>query len=322
VNKFRKLSVAALVVGLIVATALIGWFGAWRVLHAILSVGKVKFLGFCLLQILVMLFLGVTWRIITPGWRGSVIPFIWGRLVRDSAGSCLPFSVLGGLLSGARATNLHGVSWHMAAVSTIVDITTEFAAEVAFAACGMVIVLMDVKIPEVRLTAQIGLGVAAVVLIAVIKLQHGVAPIFASMGKRILSPWIAQGQIDLGAEAELNALYGDKRVLGFGILLHFIGWMGKALGNWVAFHLLGVDISLPAAFAIEGLLHAALAAAVAIPGYAGVQEAGYVALGALFGVPAELCLGVSLIRRARDFAIGIPVLLLWQLVEVKRLKQS
>ena len=319
-KNLQKLSVAALILGLIVATSLIGWFGAGRVFHAILSVGKLRFAGFCALQFAVMAFLGVAWRVITPGWRGSMAPFIWGRLVRDSAGSCLPFSVLGGLLMGARAANLHGVSWHMAAVSTVVDITTEFAAEVIFAAGGLVILLIDVRNPEIHLAAELGLAAAAVILIAVVRLQHGVAPIFASMGRRVMGSWVARGEIALDAESELTALYGDSRVLGLGPFLHFLGWLGKGLGNWLAFHLIGVEVSLPVAFAIEGLLHAALAAAVAIPGYAGVQEAGYVARGALFGIPAELCLGVSLIRRARDFAIGIPVLLVWQLVEVKRLK--
>jgi hypothetical protein len=72
--------------------------------------------------------------------------------------------------------------------------------------------------------------------------------------------------------------------------------------------------------AIEGLLHIVMATAVLIPGYAGVQEAGYVGLGALFGVAPEIALGVSLLRRARDMAIGIPILIIWQLIEVRRLR--
>ena len=153
-----------------------------------------------------------------------------------------------------------------------------------------------------------------------IRLQHGVAPLFAALGKRMLGPWIAQGQIDLGAEAELTAVYGKKRTLALGTVLHLLGWVGKGIGNWIAFLLLGVHLSLSGALAIEGLLHVALVVAVVIPGYAGVQEAGYIALGGLFGVPAELCLAVSLLRRSRDIAIGIPVLALWQLVEVRRLR--
>jgi hypothetical protein len=74
------------------------------------------------------------------------------------------------------------------------------------------------------------------------------------------------------------------------------------------------------ALAIEALLHALLIPAFVIPGYAGVQEAGYAGIGTLFGIPPEISLGVSLLRRARDIAIGIPVLLIWQWIEVRRLR--
>ena len=57
-----------------------------------------------------------------------------------------------------------------------------------------------------------------------------------------------------------------------------------------------------------------------VPVNAGVQEAGYVALGALFGVPPDIAIAVSLIRRARDVTLGVPILLVWQLVEVRRLR--
>ena len=61
-----------------------------------------------------------------------------------------------------------------------------------------------------------------------------------------------------------------------------------------------------------------LATAILVPGYAGVQEAAYAGVGALFGQPPELSLGVSLLRRARDLALGVPILLIWQSVELHR----
>jgi hypothetical protein len=43
-----------------------------------------------------------------------------------------------------------------------------------------------------------------------------------------------------------------------------------------------------------------------------------VLLGALFGVSPEASLALSLIRRARDFAIGAPALIVWQVIEGRR----
>ncbi len=96
----------------------------------------------------------------------------------------------------------------------------------------------------------------------------------------------------------------------------------KGVGGFIAFRLLGAPIGLIDALAIEGLLHAGLIIAVLVPGYAGVQEGGYMLLGAAFGVPPEIALGTSLLRRGRDIAIGIPVLLIWQFVELRRLRKD
>ena len=68
------------------------------------------------------------------------------------------------------------------------------------------------------------------------------------------------------------------------------------------------------------LLDALIGAAFVVPGAAGVQEAGYVGLGAAFGVPPDLALGVSLLRRARDLALGFPILMAFQWIEVRRLR--
>ena len=37
-------------------------------------------------------------------------------------------------------------------------------------------------------------------------------------------------------------------------------------------------------------------------------------------VPPDIALGMSLLRRAKDLAIGVPVLLVWQFLEVRRLR--
>ena len=55
-----------------------------------------------------------------------------------------------------------------------------------------------------------------------------------------------------------------------------------------------------------------------VPQALGVQEGGYIMLGALFGLSAEAALALSLVRRARDLVIGLPILLVWQVVEGRR----
>ena len=99
-----------------------------------------------------------------------------------------------------------------------------------------------------------------------------------------------------------------------------ICWAGSAPGSPALslFGLLGAHIDYIGALGIEALLHAALASAILVPGYAGVQEAAYTGVGALFGQPAEMSLAVSLLRRARDVALGVPILVVWQALEISR----
>jgi hypothetical protein len=70
---------------------------------------------------------------------------------------------------------------------------------------------------------------------------------------------------------------------------------------------------------IEGLLYAIRSAAFAVPNAVGVQEGAYIMLGGSFGLTPEMALALSLLKRARDLALGLPVLAACQLFEGSRL---
>lgn len=328
----RKLSIGLAIVGLTAATLLIGWYGFRPIGTALLSVGAGGFLLLCGWQLVTMSVLGVCWRLVAPLKAASPMspslwaPFVWGRCVRDSAGSCLPFSVVGGFVLGIRAAVLHGVSWSVATLSLVVDLTAEFLAEILFAIAGLVVLLVRSTDPSLTRPILIGLAAALAAGALVLRLQKGAAPLLVRFGRNILRGHFAHEIEPEGAEQDresldrqLAAMYGRTGRVALCTAGHLFGWGCKGIGNWIAFRLLGSDIDLVAGLAIEALLHALLIPAFVVPGYAGVQEAGYAGVGALFGIPPEISLSVSLLRRARDLAIGVPVLLFWQLVEIRRL---
>jgi len=322
-KNFKLLSIALALIGITGATVLVAWFGFDRVAGAILSIGAVGFAAFCVWQLVVMAIMGIGWWVVVPPEQRRPAPvFVWGRMVRDSAAVCLPFSPVGGFAIGARALTLHQISWPVAAISTVVDLTAEFAAEILFALGGLIVIVGRTSEAAIAHPAEIGIVVAAIAALGILKLQRGVASIFVRLGKRLLGQWFAGAEQDGISTVELTAMYGDSGRLALCMAAHAVGWIGKGLGNWIAFRLLGSDLDLMGALAIEGLLHIMMAAGILIPGYAGVQEAGYVALGSVFGVPPEISLGVSLVRRGRDIAIGIPILLVWQFIEARNLKSA
>ena len=62
-------------------------------------------------------------------------------------------------------------------------------------------------------------------------------------------------------------------------------------------------------------MHAVRGAAFAVPGALGAQEGGLIVLCAIFGVPPEAALALSLVKRIPDLVLGVPGLLAWQAIE-------
>ncbi|MGO9999105.1 MAG: lysylphosphatidylglycerol synthase domain-containing protein [Acetobacteraceae bacterium] len=320
----KKLSIALALAGLLLGTALIGWFGIDRVVSGVRRVGWGDFAVIVGWQLVLFAVLGLAWDAIVPA-REARRPwvFVWGRMVRDASANCLPFSQVGGFVFGARAATLQGVSWSLATASTVVDVTAEFLAQLAFTAIGLGVLLARAPESSLAVPVEVGLGLAVMAGVALIWLQQGAAPLFAKLGRRIAGRWFenAQDRVDV-LQAELTLIYGHTVRLAIGFLVHLLGWLGTGVAGWITYRALGVPIDFDDALAIEALLSALAAIAFLVPVNAGVQEAGYAGLGAIFGVPPELSLGVSLVRRARDLAVGIPILLLWQFLEMRHLRAA
>ena len=318
----RKLSVLLALAGLLVSVLLIAWFGFGNVISAIGRIGWPQFGLIVGWQLILFVVLGLAWEAIVPpheARRPWVL--IWGRMVRDCSANCLPFSQVGGFIFGARAVTLHGVSWSTATASTVVDVTAEFLAEVAFIAIGLGILLARAPRSELAVPVEVGLGLAVVACFAFVWLQQGAGSLFAKISRRIAGRWFGNAQERVQVlQAELSLLYGHTWRLAIGFSVHLLGWIGTGVAGWIAYRALDVPIEFDDALAIEALLAGVAAISFLVPINAGVQEAGYAGLGAIFGVPPELSLGVSLVRRARDLVVGIPVLLIWQFVEVRRLR--
>lgn len=321
----KTFSLVFALIGLLAATALVGWFGVGAVWGATLAVGWGGFLLLCAVQFLLFVVLAWSWWVIAPK-RGFGV-FLWGRMVRDSAGNCLPFTHMGGFIAGARAISLHGIPPTQATASTVADVTAEVLAQIIFAAIGLVVLVAHAPATPFAWPMAIGLAVALPALGAFMAMQQGAGQqgagkIFARLSRHIAAEWFTNAQERASVlGAEFSLIYGHTGRLVACVAIHLVAWLGTGVAGWITLRLLGAEISLIDAIAIEGLLHAVLAVAFLVPGHAGVQEAAYIGLGAAFGVAPEVALAASLLRRARDLAWGIPVLLVWQWVEVRRLRR-
>jgi putative membrane protein len=312
--KFRIVIIAAL--GFALALYLVMYVGLGAVFSAAVAVGWGGFAILCLYGLALFLLLGAAWHVLLPGSLFAALKvFVWARMVRDAAAEVLPFSQLGGIVLGARAAILHGVSPPLAFASMIVDVTTEMLAQIAYIALG--IAILSARAPQSSLTMifVIGLVLAAIgggLFLALQRYGHWMTETLAArLLPRAAAPAAAVG-------ACLDAIYRQPARVGLSLALHFAGWIASAIGTWIAFRLIEVRVDLAAVMAIESLVYATRSAAVLIPNALGVQEAAYAVLAPLFGVGAEFGLAVSLLKRARDIAVGVPILLIWQAVEGQR----
>src|SRR5260221_5977797 len=130
-------SLPILVVIAVVAAmaALVGYFGAGAVMRSLLAVGGAGFVAIVAIHLALTVGMGLAWRALLPGAHPGTV--IWARLVRDAGSEALPLSQVGGYVLGARALALAGVPGTRAAASTIVDVTLEFVAQLAYTALGL-----------------------------------------------------------------------------------------------------------------------------------------------------------------------------------------
>jgi putative membrane protein len=310
-TKFRLAVIA--VAGAALAFYILRSIGLKPILLAATTVGWRGFSVLYLYQFGLFIILGTAWYVLVPASCHARAPvFIWARMVRDATSELLPFSHLGGILLGARTAASHGVLQPVAFGSMVTDVTTEMLAQIVFIAVG-VVTLMTFT-PHSSLTFSVTSGAAFGLLTIVLSCAGFVA--LQRHGRTFTTKLISRlfpnaAPVTNSVAAQIEAIYRRPAKVGLSVLFHCGGWLASALSTWIALLLMGVRAHVWAVVAIESLVCAVRSVAFLVPSGLGVQEAAYAAIAPLFGVGAEIGLAVSVLKRARDIAVGLPILLLW-----------
>lgn len=272
---------------------------------------------YLLYSMVVFAVLGAAWWTVARGEPPRRIAlFAWARMVREAAADLLPFSQLGGLIYGARTLTAAGVPGARVTASMAADMTTEMASQALFTLFGLATTASLLMGGGAALRPAVLGGSAGLLVIAGVVL-FGQRPMLA-LGRR-LSLRFAPGAASAFAaiEAELGAVYADRRRMALSFALNLAGWIVAAAQAWLLLRLIGVELPLIWAIAIEALVFTVRAVAFAVPGALGFQEAAYLVIAPLFGLPAETALVLALAKRGRDVAIGVPVLILWHFLDAR-----
>lgn len=313
-----RLGVAAVALGGAALTGfLVAETGAPAVLDALRAAGWVTLASVSLAHLVPTLLRGVSWRMLFGGtahvgWVG----FTWARWVREAVDNILPILPVSGVLAGTRVLFVRGE--HRAGASAVVDLTSELLGQVGFGLLGLALLLaLRPDDPRVMWAA---LGMAIITLAFGIFLAAQLGGLFKFLGRAIDRVWHARKAGGSGRHAELfhdhvQNFYRLRRSFTGSVIVHFVGWVASALEVWLALWLMGTALAVTEVLVIESLIFALRSVSFFVPWSAGIQESGYVVVGAIFGLTPDVALAVSLLKRGRDLILGVPVVLVWQVGE-------
>jgi hypothetical protein len=120
--------------------------------------------------------------------------------------------------------------------------------------------------------------------------------------------------------AALGLIGQSRAALALSLTLHVGSFLAHAAELWLTLWLMGASAGFAEATMLESLSLAVRSVAFLIPSGWGAQEASLVALAAVAGLSPEAALALGLVKRAREFAIGLPGLAAWVLAERRRLR--
>lgn len=314
----------ATLLGFLVAIWAIGSTGIDNILAVGRRIGPAGFLLYCLYSLLVFALLGAAWLAAAPGEPVRRLGlFTRARLLREAAADLLPFSQIGGLAVSAWLIAGAGVPTPRVYASLIVDLTTELASQLVFTLLGVGLLLSILAAgpgaPAMRPLILAGTGMMAALTMVFLVAQRSALTLAQRIARHMLPNSL--DAID-GIGIELSRIYAMRRRVAAAFALNLASWIASALGAWIVLRLMGIELSVWTILSLESLIFALRSAAFAIPAGIGVQEAAYILAGPLLGLPPEAALALALAKRARDLAIAVPTLAVWQIAEGGKLAVS
>jgi putative membrane protein len=304
---------------LFLAIADIGFARIW---HELTSIG-IGLLGIVAVHVGQFAFCALGWSAlftgVDPARRPTLANLFALRWIRESIDHLLPVAQVGGEIAAGRLLAAERLSLPQAGASIIADLTIETLTQALFTLIGIGLIFALADPGDVGRWAGLGFGMAALLAaLAVFAQRWGGVRLFEKLLLLIADKmgWTKLEGV-AGLDQALARVYRLRGKLFLAGMHHLTAWFlgtGEVLiGAWA----LGYPIGLGEALVIESLAQAIRSVAFFVPGALGVQEGGFIVLAALFDIPPDVALSLSLTKRIRELALGLPGLAAWQLQELK-----
>ena len=307
-------------------TALLIRQGASQV-GAAFATARWNILGVVAFHFAVPVFLdAVAWWVLFP--RSDRLPLrklFWMRWVGESVSTLVPSAAVGGDIVRARLAAINGVPLPISAGSVLVDITLGVFTQAGFTMLGLALLVDATGQKSFVRPTLVGtlLGILAVAGFYFAQ-RLGMFRFLGLIVARLAnSPeWQSLVQSGETLDRAIRGLYARRRGVAMCCAWTIISLVGGSGEIWIALHALGLPATLVNALILQSMALTIRSAAFAVPGGLGVQEGGYLVVGNLLGIPGNAAFALSLIARMRELALGIPGLVVWQMIEGRRLLRA
>jgi putative membrane protein len=318
----KRLTILALLVGLAAVAALVVWQGAAEIARAMGELG----LGVLLLlpvYVLYLLISAASFRYLFPVYQiPAVVPLFNALWIGGAVNTVFPVAQLGGEAVKARILHYYGSSGPVAACAALADTTVSALSLAIWGFVGVGSLFYLGVDPKIAMGILTGVALFSASAVAFFVLQRIGTVGFLAKSVSGLSETKRWGVVIdnvKDVDVAVRAVYGDKIRFGMSILVRLLARFAMSLEIWVAASLMGHPIGLIEAFMFRSLIATVRGAAFFVPQGLGVQEAAFIALGGLVGVPPGIALSISLATRVRELIESIAGVLMWQHLEGKSL---
>ena len=273
------------------------------------------------------------------GWRTLIerltrsprLPrLFWIATVREAVNQLLPVASIGGEIVGIGLLASRGVEGTMAAGSVVVEVLLTLVSQYLFVTLGVVLVLKATHGTEALDGLVLGLAIALAAIATLVALLR-----YGSVFER-LEHWVermigvsrgllAGRELEPSSERDSSGPLGGQRLdvairelcaargsLAITVFWQLSGFIAGSLEVFLALRWLGHPIDFDASIALESLTLAVRQFAFLIPAGLGVQEVSLIGFGSLFGLPPDVSVTLSLVKRMREILFGVPALASWQ----------
>lgn len=244
------------------------------------------------------------------------------RWMGESVSYVLPFSSVGGDIVRARLAALKGAPMGIAAATVLADITLGIVVQTLFTLTGVLLLVNATGSAHTLGPLLAGAALAALAVSGFYAAQRfGMFRILGALVKRIAKDpsWHALADKGGGIDAGVRTVYGRRRGVALACLCTVGAWLASSAEVWIALRAAGLDAGFDKAVILESMSQGVRAILFFIPGALGVQELGYVGVGKMIGIPGDVALALSLIRRARELTLGVPGVIAWAFSEGHRI---